>query len=59
MPRQEDKKPTEDLERMNEELTRSLKLCHSILDDYRSKLAANSNELESASDGAATESEPA
>jgi hypothetical protein len=32
---------------MSAELTRSLKLCHSIVEDYRSKLVANSNELQS------------
>lgn len=35
---------------MNEELTRSLQLCHSIIDDYRSKLASNLNNLEAAND---------
>lgn len=31
---------------MNEALTRGLKLCHSLVDDYRLKLAANSNDPE-------------
>jgi len=31
---------------VNEALTRGLKLCHSLVDDYRLKLAANSNDLE-------------
>ena len=41
------KKP---LNQVNQELTRSLKLCHSLLDDYRHKLAANSNDLGPAND---------
>jgi hypothetical protein len=36
---------TEELEQVNDGLTRGLKLCHSIIDDYRSKLAANLNDV--------------
>lgn len=42
---------TPEFAEVNENLTRALKLCHSLVDDYRLKLAANSNELEPASDG--------
>lgn len=41
---QGDKQEIANLERVNDDLTRSLRLCHSILDDYRTKLAANSND---------------
>jgi len=37
---------TAELDQVNEALTRGLKLCHSVVDDYRLKLAANSNDLE-------------
>jgi hypothetical protein len=32
------------LERLNEELSKSLKRCRSLLHDYEARLAANSNE---------------
>jgi hypothetical protein len=32
------------LERVNAELTHSLRRCHALVDDCRNKLAANSNE---------------
>lgn len=41
---QGDKQEIANLERVNADLTRSLRLCHSILDDYRTRLAANSND---------------
>ena len=41
---QDDKLETAHLERVNEQLKRSLKLCHSMLDDYRTKLADNQDE---------------
>ena len=47
---QQDRQETAQLEQVNQELTRSLKLCHSLLDDYRHKLAANSNDLGPAND---------
>jgi hypothetical protein len=45
---QNDKHPIEEIASVSEELARALKLCHSIVDDYRSKLAANSNDPDSA-----------
>lgn len=44
-----------EISEVNENLTRALKLCHSLVDDYRLKLAANSNELDSISDGTDTD----
>ena len=42
---QRDKKDVSYLERVNAELTESLRRCHAIVDDYRAQLiAANSNE---------------
>jgi hypothetical protein len=35
--------PHEALERENAKLKNSLKRCHAMLDDYRSKMAANAN----------------
>ena len=40
----QDHQETAELDHVNEALTRGLKLCHSLVDDYRLKLAANSNE---------------
>jgi hypothetical protein len=34
----------ESLELVNDELTRGLKLCHSLVDDYRSKLTTRLND---------------
>jgi hypothetical protein len=48
---QQDQQQTAELDHVNEELTRSLKLCHSLVDDYRLKLVANSNDLELAEAG--------
>ena len=45
MAEQQDKKQTADVGQLNEELTRGLKLCHSLIDDYRSKLAVKLNNL--------------
>jgi len=41
-----DTQQVEDLQQVNAELTQSLKRCRALLDDCRSKLAANSNEPE-------------
>jgi hypothetical protein len=41
----QDNQETEEIEQVNDELTRGLKLCHSLIDDYRSKLAVNLNDL--------------
>jgi hypothetical protein len=48
---QQNKQETAELDHVSEELTRSLKLCHSLVADYRLKLAANSNDLELAEAG--------
>jgi hypothetical protein len=42
----QDHQETAELDHVNEALTRGLKLCHSLVDDYRLKLAANSNDPE-------------
>lgn len=47
---QEDKLEIEHLGKVNAELTRSLARCRTLLDECRSKLAANSNEDERAED---------
>ncbi|MGE5563411.1 MAG: hypothetical protein ACM3ZV_08880 [Bacillota bacterium] len=41
MSEQQDKQQRAEIEQVNEELTRALRLCHSVVEDYRSKLAAN------------------
>lgn len=38
---QPDRQESEKIEQVNTELTRGLKLCHSLIDDYRTKLGAN------------------
>ena len=43
---QHDEQEFEALKRVNAELTHSLERCRALLDDCRSKLAANSNEPE-------------
>ena len=50
MQEQQDKQQTAKIEQVNDELTRGLKLCHSLIDDYRTKLATNLNEVEPAND---------
>jgi hypothetical protein len=45
---QDDKQELVRLERLNEELSDSLEKCRSLLDEARSKLAANGNEPETA-----------
>ena len=42
------------LERLNEELSKSLKRCRSLLHDYEARLAANSNEARTRDDGQET-----
>ena len=37
---QQDQQETAEVEQVNTELTRALKLCHSLVDDYRAKLAS-------------------
>lgn len=55
MSEQHDKKQTARLAEVNHDLKASLKACHSLIDDYRLKLAANSNDL-AADDGKDDES---
>ena len=43
MAEQQDTQETGKLEQVNHELTRGLELCHSLIDDYRTKLAFNLN----------------
>lgn len=40
MSEQPDKQETAEFHQANHDLTRGLKLCHSLVDDYRMKLAA-------------------
>ena len=47
---QQDNQETLHLAEVNAELTRSLKRCRVLLEDCRAKLAANSNEPESANE---------
>jgi hypothetical protein len=47
---QQDKQEIEDIALVNEELMRALRACHSIIDDYRSKLTLSLNEIEPAND---------
>jgi hypothetical protein len=47
---QHDNQETAQIERVSDDLTRALKLCHSLVDDYRSKLAANFNDMAPAND---------
>jgi hypothetical protein len=42
------------LDDVSDELTRSLQACHSLVDDYRLKLAANSHDI-AANDGDASQ----
>lgn len=39
------------LAEVNHELTRSLQACHSLVDDYRLKLAANSHQVAANDEG--------
>jgi hypothetical protein len=38
------------LDRVNAQISSGLRRCHSIVDDYRKKLAANSNEPDAANE---------
>ena len=44
MSNHDDQQETAEMEQVNTELTRALKLCHSLVEDYRAKLAAKLNE---------------
>ena len=46
---QPEKQQSAELDEVSDNLTRGLKLCHSLVDDYRMKLAANPN-LQAAND---------
>ena len=50
MSEQHENKESAQLADVSDELTRSLKLCHSLVDDYRLKLAANSNDRDAANE---------
>ena len=45
MSEQRDNQESAELEQLNGQLTRGLKLCHSLIDDYRSKLATPLNDM--------------
>lgn len=45
MAEQQDSQENGKLEQVNQELTRGLELCHSLIDDYRTKLAFNLNNV--------------
>lgn len=40
---QPDKQKSAEFDRASDDLSRGLRLCHSLVDDYRVKLAANSD----------------
>jgi hypothetical protein len=50
VPELHDKQQSAQLSEVNDELRRGLRLCHSLVDDYRLKLAANSNNTDAAND---------
>ena len=50
MSEQEDTQPTVEVEQVHRELTRGLKLCHSMVDDYRLKFTADLTPVEPAND---------
>lgn len=50
MSQQPDQEGSPEFAEVNENLTRALRLCHSLVDDYRLKLAANSNEADASHD---------
>lgn len=47
---QDDGQDTVEVEQVHRELTRGLKLCHSMVDDYRLKFAADLSPAEPAND---------
>ena len=53
MSEQQDPKELPPLDEVSEDLDRGLRACHSIIDDYRHKLAASSHDL-AANDGGRT-----
>jgi hypothetical protein len=55
---QSDRPEFEELERVNAELKASLKNCRAILRDCHDRLAANSNDVQGASDEAEGQSKP-
>lgn len=42
---QQNKQRSASLDEVNDDLTRGLKLCHSLIDDYRSKFASRLNDI--------------
>ena len=54
MSNQQDKQAYAQLEQVSDQLRRSLRSCHDLVEDYRHKLAANSNESEADSDEGGT-----
>jgi hypothetical protein len=49
---QDDRHQTVEVEQVHRELTRGLKLCHSMVDDYRLKFTADLTPVEPANDDA-------
>ncbi|HEX5237236.1 MAG TPA: hypothetical protein VFW39_02070 [Sphingomicrobium sp.] len=47
---QQDKQENDYLERVNADLSKSLRRCHALVDDCRFMLASNSNDCEPAND---------
>lgn len=54
MPINESREKPVQLEELSEKLTNSLERCQELVEDYRAKLAANSNDLQSPEAGAET-----
>lgn len=50
MSEQQDRQETDYLERVNADLSKSLRRCHALVDDCRLVLASNSNDCEPAND---------
>lgn len=45
MSEQQDKRESVEVEQVNSQLRRGLKLCHSLIDDYRSKLSGGLSDI--------------
>ena len=53
MSEQQDRQESDYLERVNADLSKSLRRCHALIDDCRILLASNSNDCEPANDAEA------
>lgn len=53
MSEQQEKEESADIGQLSADLKRGLSLCHSVVDEFRLKLAANTNEAQPANDDGA------